>query len=204
VGYRFGQVWDHHDLGVTQFSLGNLTEAREELGLAIRCAKDINAPDLIMLSDNDLSTVLRNIGGSENVENALQSASEASKMGEDYALVSGRVIGESNMAMAYRAMGKGREALDHSERAVKLLEDCGQTEVQEEEIFFNHYLVLRDNQKPDEANDYLKRAFAKMMGKAGNIKDSVTREIFLKRVSINGNINSAWKEQALVNSSGTA
>jgi tetratricopeptide (TPR) repeat protein len=204
VGYRFGEVWDHHDLGVIQFNLGNLTQAREELGQAIRCAKDINAPDLIILSDNDLSTVLRNISGSENLENALQSASEASKMGEDYALVSGRVIGESNMAMAYRAMGNGREALDHSERAVKLLEDCGQTEVQEEEIFFNHYLVLRDNKKPDEANDYLKRAFDKMMSKAGNIKDSVTREIFLKRVTINGSINSAWKEQAPVNSSGTA
>jgi len=196
VGYRFGEVWDHHDLGVTHFNLGNLTQAREELGQAIRRAKDINAPDLIILSDNDLSTVLRNIGGSENLENALQSASEASKMGEDYALVSGRVIGESNMAMAYRAMGNGREALDHSEKAVKLLEDWGQTEVQEEEIFFNHYLILQDNKKPDEANDYLKRAFDKMMSKADNIKDSVTREIFLKRVTINSSINSAWKEQA--------
>ena len=125
-------------------------------------------------------------------------------MGEDYALLSGRVIGESNMAMAYRAMGNVKEALDHSERAVKLLESCGQTEVQEEEIFFNHYLVLQDNKKPDEANDYLKGALDKMMSKAGNIKDSVTREIFLKRVSINGSINSAWKEQTPVNPSGTA
>ncbi len=40
------------------------------------------------------------------------------------------------------------------------------------------------------------------MSKAGNIKDSVTREIFLKRVTINGSINSAWKEQAPVIPSG--
>src|SRR5439155_20102906 len=72
VGYRFGEVWDHHDLGVIQFNLGNLTQAREELGQAIQRAKDINAPELIILSDNDLSTVLRNIGGSENLENVAE------------------------------------------------------------------------------------------------------------------------------------
>src|SRR4029077_13183891 len=106
------------------------------------------------------------------------------------------------MAMAHRAMGNEREALDHSEKAVKLLENRGQTEVQEEEIFFNHYLILQDNKKPDVANDYLKRAFDTMMSKAGNIKDSATREVFLKRVTINSNINSAWKEQAAVIPSG--
>ena len=204
VGYRFGQVWDHHDLGVIQFNLGNLTQAREELGQALRQAKDINAPDLIALCDNDLSTVLRNIGGNENLQNALQSASEASKMGEDFALVFGRITGESNMAMAHRALGNAREALDHSERAVKLLENCGRTEVQEEEVLFNHYLVLRDNKKPNEANNYLERAYDKMMSKADKIKDSATREIFLSRVTINRNINSTCKEQAPLIPSRTA
>jgi tetratricopeptide (TPR) repeat protein len=197
VGYRFGEVWDHHDLGVIHLNLGNLTEAREELGQAIRRAKDINAPDLITLCDNDLSTVLRNIGGNENLKDALQSASEASKMGEDYALVSGRIIGESNMAMAHRALGDAREALDHSEKAVKLLENCGPTEIQEEEILFNHYLVLRDSKKSTGANEYLQRAYDKMMSKADRIKDFSTRETFLTRVNINRNINSAWKELAL-------
>jgi len=196
VGYRLGEVWDHHDLGVIQLNLGNLTQAREELGQAIRHAKDINAPDMIILCNNDLSTVLRNIGGSENLENALQSASEASKMGENYTLVSGRIIGESNIAMAHRALGNARQALDYSERAVELLENCGPTEVQGEEIFFNHYLVLRDNKKPSEASTYLKRAHDEMMRKAARIKDFSTRETFLTRVNINRSINSAWKEQS--------
>jgi tetratricopeptide (TPR) repeat protein len=196
VGYRFGQVWDHHDLGVIQLNLGNLTQARAELDQAIRHAKDINAPDLIILCNNDLSIVLRNTGGSENLENALEKASEASKMAEDHTLVSGRIIGESNIAMAHRALGNAREALDHSEKAVELLENCRSTEVQEEEIFFNHYLVQRDNEKPSEASTYLKRAYDKMMIKAGRIKDFSTRETFLTRVNTNRNINSAWKEQS--------
>jgi len=196
VGYRFGQVWDHHDLGVIQFNLGNLTQARGELVQAIRHAKDINAPDLIILCNNDLSTVLRSIGGSENLENALERASEASKMAEGHTLVSGRIIGESNMAMAHRALGNARNALDHSEKAVKILENSGQTDVQEEEILFNHSLMLRDNKKLDEANNYLKRAYDTMMIKADKIKDSATREVFLTRVNVNRNINSAWKEQS--------
>ena len=196
VGYRFGQVWDHHDLGVIQFNLGNLAEAREELGRALRHAKDIDAPDLIILCDNDLSTVLRNMGGKENLGDALQSAAEASKIGDNYALAFGRIKGESNMAMAHRALGNARDALDHSEKAVKILENSEQTDVQEEEILFNHSLVLRDNKKLDEANNYLKRAYDKMMIKADKIKDSATREVFLTRVNINCNINSAWKEQS--------
>src|SRR5438445_1319984 len=201
VGYRFGQVWDYHDLGVIQFNLGNLTQAREELSQALRHAKDINAPDLIILSDNDLSTVLRSIGGNENLESALQNASEASKMGEEYSLVFGQITGESNMAMAHRALGRLGEALDHSEKAVKLLESSGQMEAQEE-ILFNHYLVLRNNQVLDEARDYLKRAYDKMVSKEGKIKNAVARKTFLNRVTVNRSITSSLKEQAFAVPSG--
>ncbi len=195
VGYRFGQVWDHHDLGVTQLGLGNRVQAREELNQALRHAKEINTPDLIILSDNDLSTVLRIIGGNENLETALQIASEASKMGEEYSLVFGQITGESNMAMALLALGKPRKALDHSEKAVRLLENSGPTEVQAEEILYNHYLVSRDNQRLNEANICLMRAYDVVMSKARKLKDMATLETFLNRVTINRNITSAWREQ---------
>src|SRR5437667_6802107 len=51
VGYSFGEVWDHHERGGIKCNLGNLTQARKELGQAIQRAKDINAPELIILSD---------------------------------------------------------------------------------------------------------------------------------------------------------
>jgi len=201
VGYRFGQVWDHRDLGALQFHLGNLSLAREELNLALQQAKDLNAPDLLILSDNELSTVLRNIGGKENLKNAIQCASEASKMGEDHSLVFGQIAGESNIAMAHLAMGNPRKALDHSRKAVRLLDSSGPTEVQEEEILYNHYLVLHDNQRVSEARDFLKRAYDKVMNKADKIRDSATRDTFLTRVNINRNINAAWTQQASVISS---
>jgi len=204
VGYTFGQVWDHHDLGVLHFHLGNLSRAREELNLALQQAKDLNAPDLLILSDNELSTVLRNIGGKENLKNALQCASEASKMGEDYSLVFGQIAGESNIAMTHLAMGNPRKALDHSEKAVRLLDRSEPTEVQEEEVLYNHYLVLHDNQRVSEARDFLKRAYDKVMSKSGKIRDSATRDTFLTRVSINRNINAAWMQQASVISSSIA
>ena len=122
-------------------------------------------------------------------------------MGEEYSLVFGQITGESNMAMAHRALGRLGEALDHSEKAVKLLESSGQMEAQEE-ILFNHYLVLRDNQVLDEARDYLKRAYDKMVSKAGKIKNPVARETFLNRVTVNRSITSSLKEQAFAVPSG--
>jgi tetratricopeptide (TPR) repeat protein len=191
VGYRLGQVWDHHDLGVIQFNLGNVPQACEELNQALRHARDINAPDMIVLNNNDLSTVLRNIGGNENLESALRTASEASKIGEEYSLVFGRITGESNVAMAHRALGNSREALYHSEKAIKLLGSSGPTEVNEEEILFNHYLVLLDHRKLIKANNYLKKAHDKMMSKADRIEDSTIRKTFLTRVAVNRSITSA-------------
>jgi tetratricopeptide (TPR) repeat protein len=195
VGYRLGQVWDHHDLGVIQFNLRNFLQAREELSQALRLAKDINAPDMIILSNNDLSAVLRNIGGNENLQTALQTAFEAIKMGEEYSLVFGQIIGESNLAMAHRALGNSEEALDHSERAITLLESSGSADVNEEEILFNRYLVLLDNRKIYEANKCLKKAYDKMMNKAGKIDDPVARETFLDRVSVNRNITAHRKNR---------
>jgi hypothetical protein len=62
---------------------------------------------------------------------------------------------------------------------------------------FNHHLVLLDNQKTDQANKYLKKAYDKMMSKAGQLRDPVAREAFLNRVTVNRNITSSWKEQSL-------
>ena len=112
--------------------------------------------------------------------------------------------GESNIAMTHLAMGNPRKALDHSEKAVRLLDRSEPTEVQEEEVLYNHYLVLHDNQRVSEARDFLKRAYAKVMSKAGKIRDSATRDTFLTRVSINRNINAAWMQQASVISSSIA
>ena len=194
VGYRFGQVWDIHDLGVVHFNLGNPAQACEELRMAIRQAKEIKVPDLIALCDNDLSAVLRKVGGEMNLKDALQTASEASKIGEIYSLLSNQIMGESNMAMALLLLGRRKEALDHSRKAVRLLEGSGPTDVQTEEIFFNYYLILRKNQELDEARCYLKRAYDRMMSNAGNISDSATKETFLGRVTINREITSAWQE----------
>jgi len=125
-------------------------------------------------------------------------------MGEDYSLVFGQIAGESNIAMTHLAMGNPRKALYHSEKAVRLLDNSGPTEAQEEEILYNHYLVLHDNQRVSEARDFLKRAYDKVMSKADMIRDSATRDTFLTRVSINRNINAAWIQQASVISSSIA
>ncbi len=99
------------------------------------------------------------------------------------------------MAFAHLELGNLGRALSHSAEAVRLLDRVGPIEVLDEEILYNHYLVLRDNQDLDEATRYLKKAYSRMKSKADKIKDSGDRELFLNRVPVNRNIRSSWEEQ---------
>ncbi len=192
VGYKYGQTWAHHDLGVIQLNLSNLAMARAELEQALALALEIQAPNLILLSKNDLSRVFRALGGEENLRRAWQLAHEACELGEQASLVFGTIAGRSYQALAELGLGQPAEAAKDSLAAVQLLEAHGAAEISPEEIFFNHYLVLQAAGEIDKARDYLQKAYDEMTAKANKIQDPALRESFLGRVPINREIGAAW------------
>jgi predicted ATPase len=193
VNYKYGQTWCHHDMGVIHFNMGNLRDAREELELAISLAEEIQARNLIVLSKNDLSVVLRELVDRESLETSLKLAREAAELAEQVELVFGQIAGASNQARAYLRLSDPASAKEHSQRAISLLERHGAAEVLEEEIFFNHAEILNESGETEEGKGYLKKAYDEVIDKANRINDQIIRKSFLENVRLNRAIISAYR-----------
>ncbi len=193
VNYKYGQTWCHHDMGVIHFNMGNLRDAREELEMAISMAEEIQARNLIVLSKNDLSVVLRELGARSNLETSLKLAREAEELAERVELIFGQIAGASNQARAYLSLGDSESANEHSQRALAFLERHGAAEVLEEEIFFNHAEILNQSGETEEAKKYFKMAYDETMNKANRINDQIIRKSFLENVRVNRAIIGAFR-----------
>lgn len=196
VGRKYGQTWCHHDIGVIHYNLDNLEQAIEELSVALAMAEEIQVPQLIVLAKNDLSLVHRTQASSEDLQEALQQAQDATSMSKQHGLVYGEVVGYSYQAQALLALdgGRSQDALEASTRAVTLLEAHGTSEVLREEIFYNHFLILQQLEKEDEAAEYLNFAFAEIQRKAAKIQSPEMRLSFLQNIRLNRNVTQQWNE----------
>jgi tetratricopeptide (TPR) repeat protein len=86
-------------------------------------------------------------------------------------------------------------AIEYSSSAVEQLEKMGTMPlVRTEEIYFNHYNVLRASHNYPEAERYLKLAYDIIMRKASTIKNEKYRKLFLENVVLNRMIISAKKK----------
>jgi predicted ATPase len=193
VGYKYGQAWAHHDIGVIQLNLGNLANARGELEQALRLASELPAPNLIVLSKNDLSRLLRLPGGQDNLRAALQLAREATEIADGAGLRFGQIVGRSYQAMAHSMLGDKARALEESRAAIALLESHGNTEALPEEIYYNHYSIMLAQGAPEEALSWLSKAHDVIAAKGSKITNPAFRESFFTNVPLNREILAAWQ-----------
>jgi len=88
--------------------------------------------------------------------------------------------------------GDVESAMRLSKEAIQELERKGkEPHVREEEILFNHYLVLKAAGLEPQAQTYLGRALQVLQKKAGSIPDKESRDVFLTRVPVSQRILSA-------------
>jgi adenylate cyclase len=194
VGRKYGQIWCHHDIGVIHFNLNNLEQAAEELEVAGTMAQEIQVPQLIVLSKNDLSLVRRTQSTPEAVQSALELAIQATTISQTHSLIYGEITGNSYQAMALRTLGLFPEMLAASTKAVALLEAHGSSEVLREEILYNHSLALQALANAEEARSYLERAFDEIQRKADKIQSPEMRLSFLYNVRLNRTIIQQWND----------
>jgi tetratricopeptide (TPR) repeat protein len=195
VGRKYGQTWCHHDIGIIHYNLNNLEQAVKELETAIAMAEEIQVPQLIVISKNDLSLVRRvQATNPEQFQNALRITQEAIQISATYKLIYGEVVGYSYQAMALLALGQAQEALEASHKAVTLLDAHGSSEVVKEEILYNHSLTLQSVGQIDEARHYLEQAFDEIQRKANKIQSSEMRLCFLQNVRLNRTIMQQWND----------
>ena len=193
VGYQYGQAWAHHDMGVIQLNLGDLANARRELEQALLLANELQAPNLIVLSKNDLSHTLRASGSEGNVRAALLLAWEATETAERASLAFGQIVGRSYQAMAHLMLGNKTPALEESRAAIALLEGRGDTEALAEEIYFNHFSILLAFGDPQEARSWLKKAYDVILAKGTKIRNQAFRDSFFTNVPLNREIAAHWR-----------
>ncbi len=194
VGRKYGQTWCHHDIGVIHYNLNNLEQAVDELEAAIAMAEEIQVPQLIVLSKNDLSLVRCAQSTPETLQVALDLSVQATNISQTHSLIYGEILGYTYQAMALMAIGRSQEALEASSKAVTLLEAHGSSEVLREEILYDHSLALQALGKSEEARRYLEFAFAEIQRKADKIQSPEMRLSFLHNVPLNRTIIQQWND----------
>jgi predicted ATPase len=87
------------------------------------------------------------------------------------------------------------DAVQYSTQAINFLQELGTLPaLRKEEILFNHYQVLRETGKAEEARLFLEQACEVLQQKAHSIKEDPYRQSFLERVPISRAILSAMHE----------
>lgn len=193
VGYKYGQTWVHHDLGVIRLNLGELSNARRELEQALILANELQAPNLIVLTKNDLSHTLRRLGGQDNLDGALRLAREATETAEEASLTFGQIVGRSYQAMAHLLLGDKTPAMEQSRAAIVLLESHGDTEALSEEIYYNHFVITSALGEREESRAWLEKARNTILAKGNQITNEAYRESFFTNVPLNREISAAWQ-----------
>jgi adenylate cyclase len=203
VGYKYGQAWCHHDIGVIRINQGDLTEARRELEQALALADELQAPNLIVLSKNDLSRVFRLSGGEDSPVTALRMARESTETADRASLAFGQIAGRSYQAMAHLMLGQKNKALEESQAAIALLDGRGETEALPEEMYCNHSSILLALGEPEEARSWLKKAYDVIVAKGTRITNQAFRDSFFTKVPLNREIMIAWHSGTSISQSPT-
>ena len=184
----FNIVWVYEDLR-------DFEKAINFLKRSLAIAEEVEDKVLFMESQNDLSSIYRQKGGKQNLKRSLEFAQEAARLGKELAFPDVEIPGLSNQAMTSLLLGKKKDALDFSKKAVRPLEKRGQMKELEEEIYLKHHEILNLNEDKRGARKYLKKAYEEMMRKAKMITDEKRRKSFLKNVGLNQRITETWKEE---------
>lgn len=184
IGDRRGEIISLHYVGILHYHLGRLEEALDLQRHALSLAEEIGSKYLVVEAMNQLSRVQLRL----DAEAALQSAQQATALAREISLTVEEIVGLSHQGLAHQALGDIKAALKCSRESVALLEAKGAGEGVEEQVYFDHYCILRAAGHEDEAYDYLRRAEEQVRQKAARITDEGVRRSFLEKVALNREI----------------
>lgn len=154
---------------------------------AIWIAEDIGAAHIAANARNALGLMLCERAQPGDAQRALLETTEAVKATRDASLVLGEIPGLSRAARATALIGQRDQARALSRRAVELLETQQHIEGPEQEIYYTHYRVLRDDHASD-AQRYLAlahEAFSKILS---TIADPQLQASYRQNVRLNAAI----------------
>ncbi|HIC95109.1 TPA: tetratricopeptide repeat protein, partial [Candidatus Bipolaricaulota bacterium] len=199
----FEELGERHRLGLALNNLGNLylrleepQKALEYFQQAYRLRKELGDRRRQAL---DLSGIGMAHLELEGYQEALKSFEQALKIVDELGIECPKIELLSRKGLAHLGLEDRSEALRCSQEAIKLLEEGKVTIEYPEEVYFNHFRILRacgeEHKYPAIALEALKKAHDEVARKADNIKDGVLRKGFLT-VKLNQEILREWEQRA--------
>ncbi|MBU1355397.1 MAG: tetratricopeptide repeat protein [Candidatus Edwardsbacteria bacterium] len=121
------------------------------------------------------------LGNIKDYQGAKALGEEAIEMSKSSGNQSHLVTLYSSLADIYYDTGEIEPAWEYSSRAVGIIESQELFEVNKEDSYFTHCLILEKQGRQKESDNYLELAYKEVQAKAGNIKDEKERTGFLSK-----------------------
>lgn len=167
------------NMGKAYFFLNEYDKALSYLKRTMRTMEELQSNYRLAKAKSQIALVYQNMPPSTaSPEVALQYAKEAYEIGLRYQIIHFEIIGASYQAITLKGMNRISEAILLSKIAVELLDNTKVFDGLEEEIYFNHYLILKELHSI-EALFYLKKSQNEVQTKLGKITSSNFQRSFM-------------------------
>ncbi len=188
------QAVDMCHIGRIQAELGRFALARQTLARAVERAEGANDPIAVVASFHTSAYIAWLEGGAIRLHAGLEDANRAMMLAESANHKVGLTYNLILKARILLALGANADAPSCTREALHLL---GTTKdiYDVEGIFFIHSRALRTNGQDSEADEYLQKAYDRVMLVARKTKDDTLRRSWLDNVRDNREIVAEWESR---------
>jgi predicted ATPase/predicted Ser/Thr protein kinase len=194
---RYIQVIAMALIGRWQAELGNWAQARSTLEAALARAEQAGTTVEIVEPLVQWARAAWLNGEQAELRAGLAHAQRAIALATEINNNTALAYGSVTAALLCLALNQSDEALTHSVKALEVIKAAPDPSYQMEIFFFTHSRALRAAGREAEADDYLRKAHARVMLVASKIADEALRRSWLENVRLNREMLEEWAARGL-------
>lgn len=169
---------------------GDYDEAIRYLKGALEISKEVGSKEYLAYYYRLLGIACLSIN---DFDEAFINLNQGLSMSREVKNPSYEILAQSDLALLFLKKGDIKKAHQHSTWAVDRLFSIQEIEGRKEQVFYTHYKILSQLNRPQEAYRFLKLAYENLVSQAQKIKNLEYRKSFLNQ-SQNREILELWKE----------
>lgn len=192
IGDRRGEALSYVNIA-TQFGLREyFAEALEYLEKSVAISEEIGDKLMTATARTAMASALR---GLNRHKEAIINYRQARKVFDELENFNRKLEGLTWESISHLRLGNKKEAEEISLQAIQMLEEGYTCEVPQE-VYYNHYKVLKESNKSEASLDYLKKAYDILMDRANKMSDPKRKRAYLTDVEINHQIVEFWEQNS--------
>jgi tetratricopeptide (TPR) repeat protein len=183
-------------IGRMQVELGQFAQAQQTLSMALAQAEKNGAPQLVGSAQLAIAYAAWLQGEPDAMRSALAQAKHAQVLLSQSNDLLSVIFALTTSGRLCLALGAVDEALTYSAEAMRLMETAPEL-WEMEQVLFTHSRALNALSRAAEADEYLRRAYDRVMLVADKIKDEALRRSWLENIRDHRDISAAWNARHL-------